>query len=342
MADKSSPRLSVIVPMYNEQAVIEPFFDHIIPVLDRLELDWEIICVNDGSRDGTLAILLAKSQRDERIKVIDLARNFGKEIALTAGLDHASGDAIVPIDADLQDPPELIEDFVARWREGYDVVIGMRADRSSDHFAKRTSAAWFYRLFNRLSHLPIPPNAGDFRLMDRQVVEVLKCLPERTRFMKGLFAWPGFRHTIVTFERQPRIAGTGKWKAWQLWNFALEGLFSFSSVPLRVWSYFGLMLASLAFVYMIFTIVKTLILGIDVPGYGSIITVLLFSLGVNLIGIGMLGEYMGRIFTEVKRRPLYVIRDRFGLLDLSGPALRDDRGLISIPTRERHWSTRPQ
>ncbi len=332
MDDRHDFRLSIVVPMYNEQAVLEPFFHRLLPVLDRITSDWEVVCVNDGSRDETLAVLLVMLQRDPRIKVVDLSRNFGKEVALTAGLDHVTGDAVVPIDADLQDPPEVIEQFVARWRDGYDVVIGVRRDRAADNPAKRITAYLFYDLFNRVSNLSIPPNAGDFRLMDRRVVEVLKRLPERTRFMKGLFAWAGFRQIIVTFPREARVAGLGKWKVWTLWNFALEGLFSFSSLPLRIWTYFGGTLALLAFLYMVYTIVKTLVVGVDVPGYGSIVTLLLFSLGVNLIGIGMLGEYIGRIFTEVKRRPLYVIRDRFGFADLPGFGTRDDRR--SLSTRE--------
>ncbi len=333
MEDRYTFRLSIVVPMYNEQAVIEPFFDRLFPVLERITPDWEVVCVNDGSRDETLAILLEMMQRESRLKILDLSRNFGKEVALTAGLDHVTGDAAVPIDADLQDPPEVIEQFVACWRDGYDVVIGIRGDRSADNPAKRITAFLFYDLFNRVSDLSIPANAGDFRLMDRRVIEVLKRLPERTRFMKGLFAWAGFRQTIVTFPREARVAGSGKWKIWKLWNFALEGLFSFSSLPLRVWTYFGGTLALLAFLYMMYTIVKTIVVGIDVPGYGSIVSLLLFSLGVNLIGIGMLGEYIGRIFTEVKRRPLYVIRDRFGFADVAGSGTRDDRR--SSPGREK-------
>lgn len=299
--------LSVIVPMYNEAEALDAFFSRLVPVLEQAAPRFEIVCVNDGSSDETLAALEIAQATWSSIKIINLSRNFGKEAALTAGLDFCSGDAVVPIDADLQDPPEVITEFVMRWREGADVVVGVRGDRSADTFVKRVTARWFYALFNRFSDTPIPSDAGDFRLMDRQVVEIIRQLPERTRFMKGLFAWVGFRTEEVKYVREARSAGQGKWKAWALWNFALEGIFSFSTTPLKIWMYFGALVASLSIGYMLFLILRTLIIGIDVPGYTSLAVLILFSLGLNLVNMGIIGEYIGRIYTEVKGRPIYVI-----------------------------------
>lgn len=304
--------LSVVVPMYNEAEAIEGFFTRLVPVLAQAAPHFEIVCVNDGSSDATLAALQVAQATWPSIKIVNLTRNFGKEAALTAGLDFCSGDAVVPIDADLQDPPEVITDFVNRWREGADVVVGVRSDRSADTIVKRVTAQWFYALFNRFSDTPIPCDAGDFRLMDRQVVEVLQRLPERTRFMKGLFAWVGFRTEEVNYVREARRAGKGKWKAWALWNFALEGIFSFSTTPLKIWMYFGVLVASLSIGYMLFLILRTLIIGIDVPGYTSLAVLILFSLGLNLVNMGIIGEYIGRIYTEVKGRPIYVVAPPFG------------------------------
>jgi polyisoprenyl-phosphate glycosyltransferase len=301
--------LSVVVPMYNEEQVVDAFFCQITPVLQDLHLSWEIVCVNDGSRDRTLQRLREYAAREPRIVIVDLSRNFGKEAALTAGLDHARGDAIVPIDADLQDPPQLIPQLVVKWREGNDMVVAVRCDRSSDTFVKRGSANLFYRVIARISEVPIPANAGDFRLMDRRVVEALRQMPERTRFMKGMFAWLGFRQATVTYIRAPRMAGSAKWRLWRLWNFALDGIFSFTTLPLRVWTYFGLAIASTALAYMLFIIIRTLIHGVVVPGHASTVVMLLFFSGMNMIGLGILGEYIGRVFVEVKRRPLYLVRE---------------------------------
>jgi glycosyltransferase involved in cell wall biosynthesis len=311
--------ISVVVPMHDEALVCEVFFARIVPVLESLDAAYEIVCVNDGSGDDTLERLRAARADNPRIKIIDLSRNFGKELALTAGLDHASGDAVIPIDADLQDPPEVIPELVEKWREGNDMVLAIRSDRSSDSLAKRASAALFYRLIGRVGEVPIPADAGDFRLMDRRVVEVLRTLPERTRFMKGLFAWLGFRQARVLYSRPPRAAGESKWRFWALWNFAVEGIVSFTTLPLRVWTYFGLLVAAAALAYMAFIIVRTLILGIDVPGYASIIVLILFFSGLNMIGLGILGEYLGRVFIEVKRRPLYLVREAFGFDDGVAP-----------------------
>lgn len=305
--------LSLVVPFYNEEEAVQLFFDRIVPVMQRLGLRYEIVCVNDGSRDATFALLAAAALRHPGIvRVIDLSRNFGKEAALTAAIDHAVGRAVIPIDADLQDPPEVIEQLVQRWREGNDVVLAIRADRSSDSWAKRKTAEWFYRCIGRISDVDIPANAGDFRLMDRRVVDAMQLLPERARFMKGMFAWVGFRTATVTYTRAKRSAGTTKLRFWRLWNFALEGIVSFSSLPLRIWSYIGFALALVAAIYTAIIVAKTLMFGVDVPGYASIIVLLLVSSGLNMIGLGILGEYVARIFVEVKNRPVYLVRDRVG------------------------------
>jgi glycosyltransferase involved in cell wall biosynthesis len=246
------------------------------------------------------------------IKVVDLSRNFGKEPALTAGLELCSGDIVIPMDVDLQDPPELIPDMIAKWQEGFDVVLAIRSDRSTDSFMKRFTASGFYKLFSRVSDVDLPDNAGDFRLMDRRVVEALKQLPERTRFMKGLFAWLGFKTTQLYFKREERFAGQGKWGSWKLWNFALDGIFSFSTTPLRIWTYLGFSLSVLSVIYLFYVVVDTLIYGNDVAGYPSLVALLLFFNGVILMGLGVVGEYVGRIFLESKRRPIYLIREKIG------------------------------
>lgn len=305
-------RLSLVVPMYDEEASLPAFLERVVPVLERVTPDYEVVCVNDGSSDRTRALLLAAHENDRRVKVVDLSRNFGKEIALSAGIDFASGDAVVPLDADLQDPPELIPELVAKWCEGYDMVVAVRRDRSSDTLVKRGAAALFYRLSARIAEMPLPENAGDFRLMDRRVVDALKRMPERTRFMKGMFAWLGFRQTRITYVRPSRVAGATKWRPWKLWNFALDGIFCLTTLPLRIWTYFGFAVATAALAYMLFIVVRTLVQGVDVPGYASIVVILLFFSGMNMIGLGMLGEYLGRVFIEVKRRPLYLVRDAVG------------------------------
>lgn len=332
MTDKSTT-ISVVVPMYNEELVCDEFFKTIVPVLENLEGNYEIICINDGSDDGTADILRAAHEKNERIKIISLTRNFGKELALTAGIDFASGDAVIPIDADLQDPPDLIPDMIAKWKEGYDVVLPKRKDRASDTIGKKVTALLFYKLITRIGEVPIPSNVGDFRLMDRRVVQALKTLPERTRFMKGLFAWLGFRQVTILYSRQPRAAGETKWHYWKLWNFALEGIFSFSTVPLKIWTYFGTIVAFSSLVYMSFIIVRTLVLGIEVPGYASLTVFILFFSGINMIGLGILGEYVGRMFIEVKQRPLYLIRDMAGIepKDSETYGLRANRNIDNPP-----------
>ena len=301
--------ISIIVPVYNEQESIALFLEKTLEILLKTGEEFELLFVNDGSSDNTLSVLKQAAVEENSIRIIDLSRNFGKEAALTAGLDLASGDVVIPIDVDLQDPPELILDFVAKWREGYDVVNGVRVDRSTDTALKRNSSKGFYRLFNRLSQTTLPENVGDFRLMDRQVIEAIKRMPERNRFMKGIFAWVGFKTCEIPYVRPQRVAGATSWNYWKLWNFALDGMFGYSTAPLRIWTYAGFLLALLSILYGLFIIVKTIVFGIDVPGYASLISVILFLSGIQIISLGVIGEYIGRIFLEVKKRPVYLIRE---------------------------------
>lgn len=300
--------ISVVCPMFNEEGAIDLFLSRLVPILQSTKLQFEIVCINDGSTDNTLSHLLKRKEQLCNLTVIDLSRRFGKEAALSCGIDHARGAAVIPIDADLQDPPELIVEMIRLWHQGFDVVLAQRIDRSADNVIKRRAAEWFYRLHNGISDMPLPPNVGDFRLMDRKVVDVLKLLPERRRFMKGLFAWVGFRQATVPFVREPRSAGKSKFSGWRLWNLALEGFTSFSTVPLRIWTYIGLAVALLAFCFGLVIIGRTLVLGRDLPGYASLITIILFLGGIQLIGLGIIGEYLGRVYTEVKGRPLYIVR----------------------------------
>lgn len=307
-----SVEISIVVPLYNESESIEYLFARLTPVLVGLNLNYEIICVNDGSQDDTIKRLIELNRQDPTIKIVSLSRNFGKEIALTAGIDYASGAAVILIDADLQDPPELIEKLIAKWREGYDVVYATRRSRQGDTWLKRISAMAFYQTIGRMSHVPIPANTGDFRLLDRRVVEAIKKLPERTRFMKGLFAWVGYKQTSVLFDRQPRYKGQTSWNYWKLWNFALDGIISFSFLPLKVWSYVGVTISVVSLLYALMLVIRTLIFGVDVPGYASLMVAILFLGGIQLITLGVLGEYLGRVYEEVKGRPLYFVREEYG------------------------------
>lgn len=301
------PVISLVAPFYNEEPLIDRFFKTVIEILQKTGLEWEIVCVDDGSSDRTLERLLAGARANPAVKVLQLSRNFGKEAALTAGMEASAGDVVILIDADLQDPPELISRMLDKWREGYDVVYGVRQSRDSDSLGKRISASGFYRIFNRLTPTPVPANAGDFRLMDRRVVDRVRQLPERTRFMKGLFAWVGFKSTAIAYDRPGRVAGQSAWSYWKLWNFALDGLTSFSTMPLRVWTYVGLAVSLLSFLYASFLIFRTLIVGVDLPGYASLMVVILFLGGIQLISLGVIGEYLGRVFIEVKQRPVYLV-----------------------------------
>lgn len=303
----ADPLLSLVVPVFDEDESIDLFIDTVVPILDRDRLRFEIVFVNDGSRDDTLARLLSRSAGDRRIRIVNLSRNFGKEAALTAGLDHARGDVLIPIDIDLQDPPDLVSAFMTRWREGYDIVYGVRSTRLADTAAKRMSANWFYWVFNSLSPVRIPANVGDFRLVDRRAVEVLRQLPERNRFMKGLFAWVGFNSIGVPYERPQRAAGSTKFNFWRLWNFALDGVVSFSTAPLRAWFYVGVVIATVSILYALFIITRVLIFGIDTPGYASLLIAVLLMGAIQLLSLGIIGEYLGRLFLEVKGRPIYVV-----------------------------------
>jgi glycosyltransferase involved in cell wall biosynthesis len=307
-------QLSVIVPVKDEEQAIVPFVERVAPILDGLFADgaWEILFVDDGSDDATMPAILAAHGREPRVRALSLSRNFGKEAALSAGLDHASGQAVVPMDVDLQDPPEVIGAMLAKWREGYEVVYGVRRNRSTDSLPKRLTADLYYRAHNYLSDDKIPEHAGDFRLLDRSVVEVIKSMPERNRFMKGLFAWGGFKQAAVEYDRSPRTVGKTKFRYWKLWTLALDGITSASTMPLRIWSYIGVVIAFLALLYAAAVIIRTTLFGIDVPGYPSLMVAVLFFGGLHLISLGVLGEYVGRILVETKQRPIYVVRQRVG------------------------------
>ncbi len=307
----TTPALSIVVPMHNEAQGLEALYQRLQPILDATEFSWELVCVNDGSRDDTLERLLVLRAQDKRVVIIDLSRNFGKEAALTAGLAEARGAAVIPMDADLQDPPELIPQLLAGWQAGYDMVLATRSSRVTDTWLKRQTAHWFYKVLNSLSEVPIPENAGDFRLLTRPVLEAIQQFPERRRFMKGLFAWVGFRVTSVDYERPERFAGRTKFNWWRLWNFALEGITSFSHVPLRMASYIGFLVSGLSFLYAIKIVVDTLIYGNPVKGYPSLIVAILFFSGIQLMALGIIGEYLGRLYEESKQRPLYLIRERY-------------------------------
>ena len=304
-----TPFISIVCPCYNEEEVISHFLQSMTSILKTSQKSYEIIFIDDGSKDNTLNVLIESKKTYENIRIIKLSRNFGKEVALSAGLDVSLGETVVPIDVDLQDPPELILEFIKKYEEGYDVVVGKRADRTTDTYAKKFSAEAFYKFHNKISDINIPNNVGDYRLMSRRVVEEIKKLPESQRFMKGIFAWIGFKTAIVEYKRESRVAGESSFNGWKLWNFALDGITSFSTVPLRIWLYLGVIIAGLAFIYGSIIIVKTLIFGIDSPGYASLLTTVLFLGGIQLMGIGILGEYIGRIYMESKNRPVYIIEE---------------------------------
>lgn len=303
-------KVSLVVPFYNEEKGVALFFERVDAVISSLSKRYlfEVICVNDGSKDNTLEKLLEIKHGRTDVSVLDFSRNFGKEAALTAGLDFAKGDAVIPIDSDLQHPPETIHEMISKWEDGYEVVLGKRSDRSTDGFLQKVTANAFYDLSRRISHIDIPADVGDFRLMDRKVVDSLQEMRESCRFMKGIFAWVGFKTTIIEYEVKARAQGVSKFNTWKLWNFALEGITSFSTIPLRIWTYIGGIISMVAFFYAAYLIGKTLILGVDTPGFASLMVAILMFSGIQLVGIGILGEYLGRVFVEVKGRPVYILR----------------------------------
>lgn len=305
--------LSIVIPARNEAGNVDALLDRLLPVLDRVGMAAEVVFVDDGSTDTTVERIHARRRDDRRVKLLCLSRNFGKDIALAAGLRHVSGDAVVLMDADLQHPPEVILDLVARWREGYEIVYAQRRDREYQSPAKRWSSKLFYRLFARIGEIRLPEGVGDFGLFDRKVVRALNAMPERTRFAKGLYAWVGFRQCGVPFDIAERHSGRTSWSLWKLWLFALDGLTAFSTMPLRIWSYVGLGVSAVALIFGVWILLKTLWLGIEVPGYPSLMVAVSLFAGIQLITLGVIGEYLGRIFTEVKRRPLYLVREAAGL-----------------------------
>jgi glycosyltransferase involved in cell wall biosynthesis len=299
--------LCVIVPVYNEELGLEEFCRRMLAVLEPLDLNWQLLFVDDGSIDGSVQVIEDWRERDQHIGLIILSRNFGKELAMTAGLDHADANAVVIIDADLQDPPELIPQLLERWREGFDVVYAQRNSRQGDSWLKRATAAAFYRVINWVSRTSIPKDTGDFRLLSRRAVAAVGSARERHRFMKGLFAWVGFRQVAVGYERETRHAGSSKFNYWRLWNFALDGITSFTTTPLRVATWLGLLVALGAMFFGLIIIFRTLMWGDPVPGYPSLMVVILFLGGIQLVSLGIIGEYLGRLFEENKQRPLYLI-----------------------------------
>jgi polyisoprenyl-phosphate glycosyltransferase len=312
------PTLSVVVPVYNESDNVEQFYLRTRATLEGLGETFEIIYVNDGSVDDTLEIVVNLAESDSRVKAIDLSRNFGKEIAVSAGLDYANGAAVILMDVDMQDPPEVIPDLLMKWREGYDVVYATRSEREGDPYFKKVTAAMFYRLIRVFSKIDIPKDTGDFRLMDRKVIAALGKLKEQHRFMKGLFSWVGFKQVGIYYKRNSRYSGKTKWNYRKLFGFAIEGITSFSYVPLQIATYFGLIVSLFAFAYGAFILLLTLISGNPVPGYPSLVVIFLFLGGIQLLCIGVIGEYVGRIYNEVKRRPLYVVREVIDLSKNSG------------------------
>src|SRR5262245_49758392 len=313
------PVISMVAPAYNEARNLPEFLASLVPVLESLGEPWEIVFVDDGSRDDTIGCLLAARAQEPRIKIVGLARNFGKDVALSAGLRHARGRAVIPIDCDGQHPVELIPELVAKWRAGADMVVGVRTRRSEEGLLRRTAARAYYSLMQRMTNVAIPPNAGDFRLLDRKIVDVINEMPERCRFMKGIFAWPGFKTEAVEFQANVRSGGRSRWSLFKLWRFALDGLFSFSTVPLKFWTYLGALSALGAFIYLTITLIQKLVFGIAAPGYASLLIVVLFFGGLTLLSNGIQGEYIARIFEEVKGRPLFVVAGKWGFDE---PALR--------------------
>ena len=309
---KARPQIGVVIPVYNEADNIEGLVRRLVPVLERVSTSFEVVFVDDGSRDGPMEALRRANAADPRLTAVSFSRNFGKEIAIAAGLDHCDADAVVIMDADLQHPPEVIEAFVAKWREGFKNVYGQRNDRITDSAVRRMFARRFYRMFALFGETPLPEGAGDFRLLDRQAVLALRAMGERARFSKALYAWIGFNSVGVPFDVAERASGVSKFDIGKLTRFALDGLMSFSTLPLMVWTYVGMIVSVVALGMALTFIAQTLVYGVDVPGYASLIVSVTFLGGIQLLSLGVLGEYIGRIFAEVKRRPLYLVAERLG------------------------------
>ena len=299
--------ISIVTPVFNEADAVTIFVEEIHKTFNELDETYEIVFIDDGSKDDTFLNVKSLKDKFSSIRMIKLSRNFGKEAALTAGIDHAIGDAIIPMDVDLQDPPDLLPKMISTYHQGFDVVMARRVDRSTDQLPKRITAAGFYKIIGALSKTDIPENVGDFRMMSRKVVDALRKMNETQRFMKGILSWPGFKTTYVEYSRPERSAGDSKFNARKLWHLAVEGITSFSYVPLRVWTYIGILISSIAFLYASYMILRTALYGVDVPGYASLLVAILFLGGVQLIGLGVLGEYVGRIYMEVKNRPIYIV-----------------------------------
>ena len=324
------PIISIVVPAFNEAEVLPSFHVRLARVMRDVADTWEVVFVNDGSRDTTLRILQDLRRVDPHVAIVNLSRNFGKEIAVTAGLDHARGDAVIVIDADLQDPPELIPELIAAWRRGFDTVYAQRRRREGESWLKKATAHAFYRLMRRMGSLDMPPDAGDFRLISRRVVAALCQVREHHRFMKGLFSWVGFPSTRVLYDRAPRHAGRTKWNYWKLWNFALEGITSFTVMPLKFGTYMGLLIAFLAGMYLAQLLVRTVVFGNPVAGYPSLLAVLLFMGGAQFVMLGIIGEYLGRIFNETKRRPLYFVEAYMAGWETPTPADHAETEIVSV------------
>lgn len=311
--EKQRNTISILVPCYNEESALRLFYVRTVEVIDELkEYDFEILFVNDGSQDGTLSIMQELHQRDSRVSYLDLSRNFGKEIAVIAGIDYLHGDAAIIMDADLQDPPELISEMIHWWQQGYDDVSAKRSSRAGESFFKKWTSHTFYRVLQHLTDIPIQPDVGDFRLLDRQCLDAVRLMRESQRYNKGIFSWIGFRKKEILFDRQARVSGKSKWNYWKLLNLAIEGITSYSIAPLRVASFMGVWLSALSILYMAYIVIRTLIYGGDVPGYPSLISIILFIGGIQLLFLGIIGEYLGRIFNESKCRPLYFVKDYNG------------------------------
>ena len=311
--EKQRNTISILVPCYNEESALRLFYVRTAEVIDELkEYDFEILFVNDGSQDGTLSIMQELHQRDSRVSYLDLSRNFGKEIAVIAGIDYLHGDAAIIMDADLQDPPELISEMIHWWQQGYDDVSAKRSSRAGESFFKKWTSHTFYRVLQHLTDIPIQPDVGDFRLLDKQCLDAVRLMRESQRYNKGIFSWIGFRKKEILFDRQARVSGKSKWNYWKLLNLAIEGITSYSIAPLRVASFMGVLLSALSILYMAYIVIRTLIYGGDVPGYPSLISIILFIGGIQLLFLGIIGEYLGRIFNESKCRPLYFVKDYNG------------------------------